>query len=81
MTTKDFFNACTVLSQFGVTGFTVKPELYVALFEHLHEYRANLGILPSMNDLPSRFTAYEDILKLPPVLFRGMPFNLDKEYQ
>lgn len=75
MTTKDFFDACTVLAQFGVTGFTVKPELYVALFEHLHEYRDNLGLPP----LSNRFTGREEILKLPPVTFRGMPFKLDRD--
>ncbi len=75
MTTQDFFNACTVLSQFGVTGFTVKPELYIALFEHLHEYRDKLDLPP----LHSRFTPNEEILKLPPVTFRGMPFRLDKD--
>jgi hypothetical protein len=77
MTMKDFFDACTVLSQFGVTGFTVKPELYLALFEYIQEHRDNLGLPP----LASQFTSQEDVLGLPPPRFRGMPFNLDKEYK
>jgi hypothetical protein len=71
-----FFSACQLLIRSGVTGFTVTPELYVALFEYVQGCNDNLGLHP-----PSCGNPYKDILKQPPVRFRNAPFKLDKEYK
>jgi hypothetical protein len=74
MTPAKFFDCCHIAIRMGVTGFTVTPELYMALQQYLDESNDRIGAV----NIERMMTPYLD---RPPVCFRGAPFRLDKEFK